>query len=1091
MSGWKRILNVAEKNDAAKEISTILSRGSLRRRDGRSVYNKIYEFSYNIFGANCQMLMTSVSGHLLDIEFGPLNRKWYSCPPAALFTAAIQRICPQNFVAIKETLQELAPQCQVLILWTDCDREGEGIGFEIQEVCCAANPHLDIYRARFSEITGHSIHGASQNLGRLDRRIVDAVETRRELDLRIGAAFTRFQTMRLCKVFPADLADQLISYGSCQFPTLGFVVERHKQIENFISETFHKIKVTYQTNEGLTEFNWKRGRLFLQIACEVLHDRCMENSLATVVAKTSKHKSKWRPLPLDTVELEKLASRKLRINAKETMRIAEKLYTQGYISYPRTETNIFPLTLNLNEIIGKQTNDPNWGAFAAGILQQGGATPRRGSKTDNAHPPIHPTKYSAGLQGNEGRVYEFVVRHFLACCSKDAQGEETTVEIDIASERFTASGLSITVRNYLDVYPYDKWSEKTLPVFQQGQTFQPTSIEMIQGETSPPSLLHEADLIALMEKHGIGTDATHADHIETIKQRGYVGLLPDGGFVPGGLGMGLVDGYDSMGLQMSKPNLRAELEADLKSICEGRKQKRDVLDAMIAKYKDLFVRATAQCLKLDEALSEYFGDPQSVAENEGFAREHPVVRKCPSCKEADMTLRTKKDGGGFIIGCGHFPNCRASIFLPSSITRATVTEESCTQCQPGPVFKLRLTCRRGTLMDQYMQEDGTYLCCVFGCDESIRVALDIRTNLLRPRDSAPSLPTPSNRSTFSSSGYNSGTSSSSSSRQRRPPGGASGFRSEGNSGYSSASFASVAGSSQNLPVNCSCNVEAVRRTVRKDGPNCGREFFCCSKPQNSRCDFFLWADNAATTAPSHPPPPPPPPPPQSSNQVSCRCGQEAVKRTVRKQGPNCGREFFCCSKPQNSRCDFFLWVDDAAEASSGPMRQATQPFSSNPTTSVSCSCGQEAVRRTVRKEGPNCGRDFFGCSKPQGSSCNFFLWCDDAASSGGHQAPQIRQSNAPSNPGQVSCSCGNAAAKRTVRKTGPNQGREFFCCMTSPNGCDFFLWVDDAQDAGGGQTGRGGESFGSRGRGRDEGGRKRKCGNCHQYGHTRRKCPNI
>ena len=68
-------------------------------------------------------------------------------------------------------------------------------------------------------------------------------------------------------------------------------------------------------------------------------------------------------------------------------------------------------------------------------------------------------------------------------------------------------------------------------------------------------------------------------------------------------------------------------------------------------------------------------------------------------------------------------------------------------------------------------------------------------------------------------------------------------------------------------------------------------------------------------------------------------------------------------------------------------------------------------RRTVRKEGPNCGRDFFGCSKPQGSSCNFFLWCDDAASSGGHQAPQIRQSNAPSNPGQVSCSCGNAAAK--------------------------------------------------------------------------------
>ena len=97
-----------------------------------------------------------------------------------------------------------------------------------------------------------------------------------------------------------------------------------------------------------------------------------------------------------TQELEKQASRKLRINAKETMRIAEKLYTQGYISYPRTETNIFPPSFDLVSIVQDQTTNSQWGAFASQILVRG-PTPRQGNKTDNAHPPIHPTKYTNTL----------------------------------------------------------------------------------------------------------------------------------------------------------------------------------------------------------------------------------------------------------------------------------------------------------------------------------------------------------------------------------------------------------------------------------------------------------------------------------------------------------------------------------------------------------------------------------------------------------------------------------------------------------------------------------------------------------------------
>uniref|UniRef100_A0A480TIA2 DNA topoisomerase n=1 Tax=Sus scrofa TaxID=9823 RepID=A0A480TIA2_PIG len=504
LRGARKILCVAEKNDAAKGIADLLAGGRVRRREGLSRFNKIYEFDYHLLGQNVTMIMTSVSGHLLAHDFQMQFRKWQSCNPLVLFEADIEKYCPENFVDIKKTLEREVRQCQALVIWTDCDREGENIGFEIIHVCRAVKPDLPVLRARFSEITSRAVQAACENLTEPDQRVSDAVDVRQELDLRIGAAFTRFQTLRLQKVFPEVLAEQLVSYGSCQFPTLGFVVERFKAIQAFVPEVFHKIRVTHDHRDGVVEFSWKRHRLFSHTACLVLYQLCMEDPRATVVEVRSKARSKWRPQALDTVELEKLASRKLRINAKETMRIAEKLYTQGYISYPRTETNIFPKGLDLAALVEQQTSDPRWGAFARSILEQGGPTPRNGNQSDQAHPPIHPTKYTDSLQGDEQRLYELIVRHFLACCSRDAQGQETTVEIDIAQERFVAHGLVILARNYLDVYPYDHWSDKVLPGYERGSRFQPSTVEMVDGETSPPQLLTEADLIALMEKHGIG-----------------------------------------------------------------------------------------------------------------------------------------------------------------------------------------------------------------------------------------------------------------------------------------------------------------------------------------------------------------------------------------------------------------------------------------------------------------------------------------------------------------------------------------------------------------------------------------------------------
>lgn len=186
--------------------------------------------------------MTSVSGHLLQLDFVGAYRRWNEVDPQALFTAPVQKTCHEIFKPILRTLQKEARGCNGLIIWTDCDREGENIGYEIIDVCRKVKPDMKVYRAIFSEITKASVRRALQKLKDPNKRLSDAVDVRTELDLRTGAAITRFQTMRLQRLFPEKIADKLISYGNCQIPTLGFVAERYKEIEAFVSEPFWKLK---------------------------------------------------------------------------------------------------------------------------------------------------------------------------------------------------------------------------------------------------------------------------------------------------------------------------------------------------------------------------------------------------------------------------------------------------------------------------------------------------------------------------------------------------------------------------------------------------------------------------------------------------------------------------------------------------------------------------------------------------------------------------------------------------------------------------------------------------------------------------------
>lgn len=645
-----RVLCVAEKPSMAKAITEILSRRHYDSSAGRNRYCRNFTFTAEIGPQQltCQVLMTSALGHLLAPDLVAETKNWSAISPDFLFTAAIDwSSVSDECKGVVENLKIEARHAQWLVLWTDCDREGEYIGHEIATVCLESNPSIQVWRARYSVVGERELRRAATELCRLDDRQVKAVALRIELDLRTGAALTRLLTLRLRERFSAALDQQIVSYGSCQFPTLGFVVEQWLRRERFVPEATFSLHLQASCPKKAIDFSWSRGCLYDRITSIVLFQdalNCCSSATAAaarVLSCTSLPTSRRRPLPLTTVELLKFCSGRLRIQSQRVMKIAEDLYNRGLISYPRTETNQFPRGFPFSDTIAVQTGHPEWGSFASALLRDASSlqVPRSGSSNDNAHPPIHPTASAVDLAGDEAKIYAFVVRRFLAGCSCDATGVERRLQVSIpGGEVFFATGLTVIDRGYLEVYPWDTWESRDLPDCTAGDFLPILQLQLKQGETVAPLLLSEAQLIGTMDKNGIGTDATIHEHIKKILDRGYaLQRRKDQRFEPTPLGLGLVVGHDSMvGLEQSltKPQFRASIERQLKEIEGGKRDKSVCLRELVEIYQNIYNQINRQLETLFECMKKYLDTPINKQESQPSAgkkssqTEENVLCKC-------------------------------------------------------------------------------------------------------------------------------------------------------------------------------------------------------------------------------------------------------------------------------------------------------------------------------------------------------------------------------------------------------------------------------------------------------------------------------
>jgi len=557
-------------------------------------------------------------------------QNWEKTDPVQLFSATIvkEEVNPKSRIC--QHIRQESSGMDYIVLWLDCDREGENICFEVLDndhLKQSSNRQQQIFRAKFSAITASDINRAMNSLTTPNQNEARAVDARQELDLKIGVSFTRFQT----KFFQGkygDLDARLISYGPCQTPTLGFCVDRYDQIQRFTPEPFWKIIPIIEHDGRRLRLEWDTGRVFDHEVASMYEKMLKSIKTATIVAVKTSEDKRPRPQGLNTVELLKTASGKLGLGPQTTMHIAERLYISGYISYPRTESTAYPSGFDINGTLKMLQSNDSWGDYVKKLIANGPNKPKKGKDVGD-HPPITPTRNASqgDLGGDDWRIYDFIARNFIASVSMDCKLQKKEAQFKIGSETFWCSGRKMIQPGFTEVSKWDVLKgENMIPDFENMKTIPVAEVSLEDGKTSPPDFLTESELIGLMEKHGIGTDASIPVHINNISERNYVTVQSSSRtLVPTKLGVSLIHGYHRIDPEIVLPTVRATIESYIDLIAQGKAD----YETVVSHSLNIFVEKFKYFVQKISAMDELFEASFSTLDKMGGSK---LKTKCGKCK---------------------------------------------------------------------------------------------------------------------------------------------------------------------------------------------------------------------------------------------------------------------------------------------------------------------------------------------------------------------------------------------------------------------------------------------------------------------------
>ncbi|WP_455359969.1 type I DNA topoisomerase [Streptomyces sp. SYSU K21746] len=497
-------------------------------------------------------------------------------------------------------LKEQLAESDELFLATDEDREGEAIAWHLLEVL---KPKVPVHRMVFHEITEHAIRDAVANPRELNKRMVDAQETRRILDRLYGYEVS---PVLWKKVMPR------LSAGRVQSVATRLVVERERDRIAFRSAEYWDLTGTFATGRAgdasdpstlVARLNTVDGRRIAQgrdfgsngqLKSDVLHlDETNARALAAALDGTSfsvrsvesKPYRRSPYAPFRTTTLQQEASRKLGFGAKATMQVAQKLYENGFITYMRTDST----TLSDTAVAAARAQVTH--LYGANYLPDKPRTyAAKVKNAQEAHEAIRPsgdsfrTPGETGLTGDQLRLYELIWKRTVASQMKDAVGNSVTVKIggrasDGRDAEFSASGKTITFHGFMKAYvegaddPNAELDdrERRLPQVAEGDPLSAEEITADGHSTKPPARYTEASLVKELEEREIGRPSTYASIIGTILDRGYV-FKKGTALVPSFLSFAVVNLLEKHFGRLVDYGFTAKMEDDLDRIARGEAQ---------------------------------------------------------------------------------------------------------------------------------------------------------------------------------------------------------------------------------------------------------------------------------------------------------------------------------------------------------------------------------------------------------------------------------------------------------------------------------------------------------------------------------------
>ena len=504
-------LIIAEKVKAARKIAEALSYG-------KACVKRINKIPYWTFNINGELyIVAAAAGHLFGLRTLERGFPTFSYEWTPLWT---YEKSSKHLKSYHELLRRLCSNARFYINACDYDIEGSVIGYMI--IKFLGDPSK-ARRMKFSSLTPEEIRSSFRKISKtLDWNMIEAGICRHELDWIWGINTSR----ALMEALKISTGKRLIlSAGRVQSPTLIDVTRKYLDRETFIPIPYFRLEVliaignkTYKVEYLGGKFNNVRdAKKVADKIKDVRYGRIADVKLESIVTHP--------PPPFNLGDLQAEAARIYGYSPYETQKIAESLYLDALISYPRTNSQKLPPTLNYNNILHRLSSLKEYSDLIEMLMfeTEGKLIPRQGRKDDPAHPAIYPTGLiPKTLKDKERQIYNLIIRRFLACFASDVIKNRLTAIITANGYRFKLQVESIDDYGWLKYYSFYKEREDIIPKIKIGDEVEIVRVSVTRQYTQPPPKISKASILKWMEGVNIGTEATRARIIETLFERGYL-----------------------------------------------------------------------------------------------------------------------------------------------------------------------------------------------------------------------------------------------------------------------------------------------------------------------------------------------------------------------------------------------------------------------------------------------------------------------------------------------------------------------------------------------------------------------------------------